>query len=143
MSSNTRSLARWIVVGFCCLGLIVGVVRISNAQDGRALQDKFREVDLDGDGHIVPDELPNEQLFKKLDGDSDGKVTMEEARKAFRSGVLTKEMIQPAANPPAPVPDSMETSSPKQSAEEIEAGRTWSRSICGRLRIHGHLRNQT
>ncbi len=120
MSSNTRSLARWIVVGFGCLGLIVGVVRISNAQDGRALQDKFREVDLDGDGHIVPDELPNEQLFKKLDGDSDGKVTMEEARKAFRSGVLTKEMIQPAANPPAPVPDSMETSSPKQSARRLK-----------------------
>ena len=120
MLPEAKKIGRWIAVSVGSMGLVFGLVTITQAQDGRALQDKFREVDLDGDGSIVADELSNEPLFQKLDADSDGRITMDEARKAFRSGVLTKEMIQSTAKPPAPVPDGLETPSTKQSAKRLK-----------------------
>lgn len=45
------------------------------AQDGGRLLERFDE---DGDGVLVPDELPRPALFQRLDRDGDGKVTREE-----------------------------------------------------------------
>ncbi|MFN9717167.1 MAG: EF-hand domain-containing protein [Planctomycetota bacterium] len=120
MLSNLRVFVRSIAAGLFCLGLVVGFVRMIKAQDGTSLEDKFREVDVDGDGKIVAGELPDQQLFLKLDADQDGHVTIEEARRAFRSGALTREMIQKTAGPPVPVPDSLETVSLKQSAKRLK-----------------------
>lgn len=118
----TQKSTRWILAGLLGCSFVAGQVRIGKAQDGKALQDKFQEVDLDGDGQIVADELPNPELFRKLDADGDGKVNMDEARRAYKSGVLTKEMIQTetSKSSPAPVPDSLSTPGLKQSAKKLK-----------------------
>lgn len=57
------------------LALLLVVTTGAAAQDGGRLLERL---DDDGDGVLVPDELPRPALFKRLDGDGDGKVTREE-----------------------------------------------------------------
>jgi arylsulfatase A-like enzyme len=47
---------------------------------GGALQDRFKELDRNGDGKLTADELPRPGLFKQLDTNGDGVVTLDEAR---------------------------------------------------------------
>lgn len=56
---------------------------LASAQDGARLLERFDE---DGDGVLVPDELPRPAIFKRLDQDGDGKVTREELARLAGGG---------------------------------------------------------
>ena len=47
------------------------------------MEDRFKQLDRNGDGKLTADEVPGQQLFKMLDKNGDDVVTMEEAQ-AFR-----------------------------------------------------------
>jgi len=53
-------------------------------EQGQARDDRFKQLDRNGDGKLTPDELRQADLFKRLDKNGDGVVTPEEARDAFR-----------------------------------------------------------
>lgn len=44
------------------------------------LEERYKQLDKNGDGKLTPDELPYPELFKKLDADGDGSVTLDEAK---------------------------------------------------------------
>jgi thiol-disulfide isomerase/thioredoxin len=47
--------------------------------DEKSLQDRFKQLDKDGDGRITTDELPQSPFFKQRDKNGDGAITLEEA----------------------------------------------------------------
>ncbi len=52
-------------------------------QQDRSVEQRFRQLDRDGDGLLTRDEVQRRQLFDHMDANRDGKVTLEEARNAF------------------------------------------------------------
>lgn len=50
------------------------------------IEERFTQYDKNGDGKLTPDEFPNAQVFKRMDADGDGVVTLEEAKGAFSGG---------------------------------------------------------
>lgn len=64
----------------------VGILAVAQ-QRGSSLEAKFHQLDKDGDGKLVPSELP-EGYLAKLDLDKDGIVTLDEARKAVGMGAM-------------------------------------------------------
>lgn len=59
-------------------------VRESFGREGRGrggnLQQRFQQLDRDGDGRLTVQELPRPGLFGRLDANGDGSVTLDEAR---------------------------------------------------------------
>ena len=47
---------------------------------GGQLEQRFRQLDRDGDGKLTADELPQQRLFRRLDADGDGSITLDEAK---------------------------------------------------------------
>ncbi|NCX99571.1 MAG: EF-hand domain-containing protein, partial [Planctomycetia bacterium] len=54
----------------------------------QAVEQRFDELDRNGDGKVKPDELPARAFFERLDLDGDGSITKPEAVEAVRKGVL-------------------------------------------------------
>jgi hypothetical protein len=70
-------------------------MRLKPGVQGRAagtLPERFKELDRNGDGELMADELPRPGLFKRMDTNGDGVVTLDEAKSAF------------AGAPPEPAP---------------------------------------
>lgn len=63
------------------------------------IEQRFKQLDRDGDGKLTPQELPGE-WFGRLDTNKDGVVTLEEAKAAMGSGRPTP----PATGPPPAAP---------------------------------------
>ena len=57
--------------------------RTTSGRPGAALEQRFRQLDRNGDGKLTPDELTDAATFKRLDANGDGVVTLEEARAAY------------------------------------------------------------
>jgi hypothetical protein len=62
------------------------VARLAVAQQG--VEERFGQLDRNGDGRVTPDELPARALFRRLDLDGDGAITKPEAVTAVRQGAL-------------------------------------------------------
>ncbi|MFZ5831388.1 MAG: sulfatase-like hydrolase/transferase [Planctomycetota bacterium] len=54
------------------------------------VEERFRESDTNGDGKLLPSEYPQTQVFERMDANSDGVVTLEEAQEAFRRRAATR-----------------------------------------------------
>lgn len=61
--------------------MMLAAVTLCPAQD----KDLFSRTDANHDGFITPDELNRPKLFKRLDTDSDGKISRQEAQSAART----------------------------------------------------------
>ena len=90
---SLRSASRWLTVSAFLIMGAMGLQFVS-AQDGKILSERFRQLDKDHDGKLTPEELTASTIFKKLDSDNDGAVTLDEAKKAFASGRLTREEVE-------------------------------------------------
>jgi hypothetical protein len=55
----------------------------ATGRPGAGLEQRFRQLDRNGDGKLTPDELTDPATFKRLDANGDGVVTLEEARAAY------------------------------------------------------------
>jgi arylsulfatase A-like enzyme len=51
---------------------------------GGAMEERFKQMDRNGDGKLTPDEAPR-NLFRRADRNGDGVVTLDEAKAAFTS----------------------------------------------------------
>jgi len=52
---------------------------------GAVLQERFKQLDRNGDGKVTSDEFPDADMFKQMDKDGDGIATLEEARAYYSS----------------------------------------------------------
>src|SRR5438067_4525553 len=76
------------------------------AQDAsavKALEDRFKQLDKNGDGRITTAELPQSPYFKQRDKNGDGVITLAEAKAALEAGAspdasATKNEPTPAVN---------------------------------------------
>jgi hypothetical protein len=53
--------------------------RTEGNQPGRGIEQRFRQLDRNGDGKLTANELPG-AVFRQMDANGDGVVTLEEAR---------------------------------------------------------------
>lgn len=104
-----------ILVVIALVATAIGL-RLAGAQEGKALNERFRQLDKDGDERLSSQELPDKSIFARLDADSDGHVTLAEAKKAFASGVLTREEVE-GRTPRKPEPDPISESTANKPLE--------------------------
>jgi hypothetical protein len=57
--------------------------RTAAGRSGAGLEQRFRQLDPNGDGKLTQDELTDPATVKRLDANGDGVVTLEEARAAY------------------------------------------------------------
>ena len=55
----------------------------TSGRPGAGLDQRFSQLDRNGDGKLTPDELTDPATFKRLDANGDGVVTLDEARAAY------------------------------------------------------------
>lgn len=67
----------------------------------QAIEQRFRELDVNNDGKLTPDELPQPAVFQALDLDGDGQVTPQEAARAALGGRLREILGSRGENEPA------------------------------------------
>jgi len=80
-----------------------GLVAVRRADARQRIEQRFDQLDRNGDGKVTPDELPAAEFFKRLDLDGNGAITKPEATTALRKGALADLMKResPAAAPPS------------------------------------------
>jgi thiol-disulfide isomerase/thioredoxin len=66
----------------------------------QAVEQRFDQLDANGDRKVTPNELPAKALFQRLDLDGDGAITKPEAVEAVRTGAL-KDARGPGSTPAA------------------------------------------
>ena len=102
-------LTRRFVLPAVLLGIIFASLKLV-AQDGKVLRQRFDRLDKNTDKKLSTEELTDKAIFAKLDADSDGFVTLDEATDAFKAGTLTREEVEGKPAPkPKPDPISSQT----------------------------------
>jgi len=80
---------RAIVISLClAVGLVPVALRSGEAtppqQKRKSIEERFKQLDRNGDGKISKDEAPRWRSFTEVDKSGDGNVTLEEARQYFQ-----------------------------------------------------------
>ncbi len=75
-----------------------GAAPAGGARRGGGIEERFRQFDRNGDGRLTPDEFPRAGVFKLMDQNNDGVVTLDEA-KAYFSGARRGQAAQPENEP--------------------------------------------
>lgn len=83
------------LLAFLAAALLLPALRTAAADDTWVTR-KFAELDRKHDGRLTPDELGNPALFKVLDADGDGVVTLQEAVEYFRKHPFMNSAVQAA-----------------------------------------------
>jgi thiol-disulfide isomerase/thioredoxin len=94
-STRRLPIAACAVLGLLVLG---GAARRLWAQNG--VDQRFDQLDANGDRKVTPNELPAKALFQRLDLDGNGAITKLEAVEAVRTGAL-KDVRGPGSTPAA------------------------------------------
>ncbi|HEV7405604.1 MAG TPA: redoxin domain-containing protein [Chthoniobacteraceae bacterium] len=91
---------RAIPLSALVLLLPLTALRADQAHD--TAEQKFKELDKNGDGVVTPDELPAPRIFKFLDRNGDGKITLEEAFAAIPRAEELRRVQGSSVAVPAP-----------------------------------------
>jgi len=85
------------------LALLVGSgeVFVRRAAAQQRLEQRFEQLDGNGDGKVTLDELPAKAFFERLDLDGDGAITRPEALEAVRNGALRTLRARTGGTAPA------------------------------------------
>ena len=82
-----------------CLTLFAQESPRPAAAAGASFEDRFKQLDHNGDGKLTAEEVPYGDFFKQWDQNRDGVVTLEEVKEFFASGQSRQR--SPAQNPAA------------------------------------------
>jgi arylsulfatase A-like enzyme len=108
-----RHACTWLLL--TAIATHLGAGALLAQEGGRAgrgsIEERFRQLDRNGDGKLTAEEVNNPDLFKRLDRNGDGVVTLEEAREALRNRRATAPPApaEPAAAALAKPPDAAAT----------------------------------
>lgn len=111
-------------VGIMIIALAVVVCAIPLARRVWAqgsVEQRFDQLDKNGDGKITPDELPAEELFKRLDLDGNGEITKPEAAKALARGAMN-DQLKPKPLPPPPTGPTVAEAPIRQGPQPVRPG---------------------
>src|SRR3954469_2108766 len=74
--------------------------------DVKAVEERFKQLDKNGDGRITKDEVPDSPFFKQRDVNGDGVITLAELKATLAGAVAASTTAapdkKPTASPPAP-----------------------------------------
>src|SRR6056297_23206 len=90
------------------LTAVIGVPFVRHARAQGALEQRFNELDENGDGKVTSQEWPQAALFARFDLDGNGEITKPEAAKALRLGAMD-EVPESEIREAAPVAQAEET----------------------------------
>jgi Ca2+-binding EF-hand superfamily protein len=78
----------------CCTAILATAIYQSRAgaQDADRGAQVFKQLDVNGDGRITPDEFSIARALEALDGDGDGAITAAEAREYTLEDGSTKKV---------------------------------------------------
>jgi hypothetical protein len=95
-------MGRILVVGAWafCASLVATPAWGQPSAGEKALQERFRQLDKDGNGKITTDELPQSTFFKQRDKDGDGSITLAEAMDFLADSTTPDATDEPAKTRP-------------------------------------------
>src|SRR5262245_65748612 len=73
-----------ILVATVCAVVFSGPSFSQQKSDVEALEQRFKQLDKNGDGKITTEELPMSQFFQQRDKNGDGVITLAEAKAALQ-----------------------------------------------------------
>ena len=84
-----------------------GLVFVQRVVVQQAVEQRFEQLDRNGDATVTPDQLSAATLFRRLDLDGDGAITKAEAVEAIRQGAIRDHLGRglgelPAESAPRP-----------------------------------------
>ena len=101
-----------VMLGLAVAALLLGALAAAQQAGRMTLEQRFAQLDRDGDGRVTAEEAGGAAWFARLDTNGDGAVTLEEARAALAQGVRQTPTQRAAQLPLSPGPTAAEQALP-------------------------------